>query len=213
MPEARPGRVGVHRAGGAREPDRALDEHPQQAGQHQQPGQRVQSRTTCWSWCHAGRVAGHAADHEPHERPPDQARERQHQRVAGVVEDPGQEVGQRLVVRAAAVAGRHGDEQPADPDPDHGVHDELHGGALDQPDHEKQQGRGHAHPQRHLELARGEPESGEQSHGRHGGLDRCRGGRRGPSASWARSTCLDGLDRGPRFAGRSQGSSLTACSS
>ena len=83
------------------------------------------------------RVAGDAADHEADERPADQAGERQHDRVAGVVDDAGQEVGQRLVVLAAAPAGGDRHEQPADADPEQRVEDELHRRALHQPDHQQ----------------------------------------------------------------------------
>ena len=65
----------------------------------------VQSRTTCGSLVPGGRVAGDAADHEADQRPagPGMLSDH-HDGVAGVVEDAGQEVGERLVVGVAAAA-------------------------------------------------------------------------------------------------------------
>ena len=116
------------------EPDRRLHDHPQQA--RAAPAARSASCTAArpgWSRCHAVGVAGDAADHEADQRPADQAGERQHDGVAGVVDDAGQEVGQRLVVRAAAAARRDRDEEPADADAEERVEAELHRRALHQP--------------------------------------------------------------------------------
>ena len=100
------GGVGLDRAGVAGEPDRALDDHPQQARQREQPGQPGAQPHDRLVGVPGGRVAGDAADHEADQRPADQAGERQQHEVAGVVEDAGQEVRQRLVVLAAAAAAR-----------------------------------------------------------------------------------------------------------
>ena len=78
------------------------------------------------------RVAGHAADHEADQRPADQAGQGQDHGVARVVEDAREEVGQRLVVLAPAAARGQSDEQPADPDAEHGVEHELRRRALHQ---------------------------------------------------------------------------------